>query len=235
MDVTDKMKMSLDDIIKATTSTRANKRDGKSEVPSKESSKRSAPRLRSVIGAILKGNNRGGITKYRDPRKMNFHKDKRNNIRVYEEDIENFPKSGSGSNISKFNREYNFAKLHISNLDFRTSESDIKELFADTGSVRSVTLNYGRFGRTAEVAFQRREDAIKVVKQYNDVPLNGNPMNIQLAAISVRARLGNVESGPRSRGPAHKFLPRKNNNRGGQSVTPEMLDAELDEYMADKF
>lgn len=74
-------------------------------------------------------------------------------------------------------------KVQISNLDFGVSDQDIKELFAEFGFLKSASIHYDAQGKSMGVAhlvYARRDDAMKAIRQYNGVALDGRTMKLRI-------------------------------------------------------
>lgn len=257
----DKIEMSLDDIIKSQKPQRGGGRGGLNR--SGGGPRGNANRSRNggggfrqnrggpMGGGVLKGRNRGGIQ-----RSTKFSRGDVNSAwkhDMYEGARKNRLLAAAGLGGGVGGSGLGSSKLMVSNLDFGVSESDINELFADFGPLKSASVHYDRSGRslgTADVVFERRADAIKAMKQYNGVPLDGRPMSIQLATSEIPApraprvlprsprRQGGGGEG-RSGAPRGGNQARRGGGGGGprrqqrETKTAEELDAELDAYTKD--
>lgn len=79
-------------------------------------------------------------------------------------------------------------KLYISNLDRRVSNDDILLLFSEEGELERHSIHYDQFGRskgTAEVVFTKQSDALAAIKKYNNMNLDGKPLQIELVGTSL--------------------------------------------------
>ncbi|KAG5311477.1 RNA and export factor-binding protein 2 [Trachymyrmex septentrionalis] len=248
MKMVDKIEMSLDDIIKQTKGSRARGGGGASGRRGRgagSSPRRGARRVQRASGGVMRGRNRGGIA--------------RSSLPYTRGDVNSAWKHDMFDGVKKVGRgaigSAGTTKLLVSNLDFGVSDSDIQELFSEFGPLKSAAVHYDRSGRSlgsADVIFERRADAIKAMKQYHGVPLDGREMNIQVATselpiTSVRgprlsgvnytqrpqARFrGNRGTGSiRGRGSGGRRGGRGGTRQTTKTPTAEELDAELEAYV----
>lgn len=248
----DKVDMSLDDIIKQTRGRGRGRSGGRG---GGGSGGRGRGRGRGQRGGAMRGvrSPRGRVSKpqpYSRPNKMPD---------VWEHDMFDGPdrrraggrgtgRIAAGGNIG------GIGKLLVSNLDFGVSDSDIQELFAEFGPLKKAAVHYDRSGRslgTADVIFERKSDAVRAMKQYNNVPLDGRSMNIQLvtsasevATVQRSVNTGGFAKSRLSGGGGDRSFRGGSRGRGGRGRgrggrggrqqrkprTAEELDAELDAY-----
>ncbi|RNA21552.1 THO complex subunit 4 [Brachionus plicatilis] len=122
-------------------------------------------------------------------------------------------------------------KLIISNLDFGVTDGDIKGLFGEFGKIRKAAVHYDRTGRslgTADVLYARKADAIRALRHYNGVSLDGRPMNIQLTTSLSVAVARNGRRPQRRGGPGNNKF--RKGPKGNQTAAD--LDADLDAHNA---
>ncbi|KAK0170684.1 hypothetical protein PV328_008506 [Microctonus aethiopoides] len=253
MKMVDKIEMSLDDIIKQNKGGRTRGTGRRGRGVAGTSPRRGARGAQRTGGGVMRGRNRGGIA--------------RASASYTRGDVNSAWKHDMFDGVKKVGRgaigSTGTTKLLVSNLDFGVSDSDIQELFSEFGPLKSAAVHYDRSGRSlgsADVIFERRADAIKAMKQYNGVPLDGREMNIQVATselpltTSVRgtSRLGGNNfsqrsnttrfRGARGAGPTTRGRATGGRRGGGgrgsggartatKTPTAEELDAELEAYV----
>ncbi|XP_029918597.1 THO complex subunit 4-like isoform X2 [Myripristis murdjan] len=240
----DKLSMSLDDIIKMNKTGGGGRggRGGRGRGTASAGRGGNAGRSRQSFSR----NNRA--TPYTRPRVL---PDKWQHD-MYEEGFSGRTGRGGDAGASK-PAEFG-GKLLVSNLDFGVSDADIKELFAEFGTLKKATVHYDRSGRslgTADVHFEEKADALKALNQYNGVPLDGRPMKIQqvTSEFDTQRRPSTQSSSGRGFDRQRIGRPRfgrdemkrggggggfRGRGRGGNrpQLSAQELDAQLDAYIA---
>ena len=95
------------------------------------------------------------------------------------------------------------AKLYVGNMSYETSEQNLRELFAQAGSVVSVALikepGTNRSKGFAFVEMSSQDEAQKAISMFNGFTLNDRPLTVNMA---------------RPREERNSSRPQRNNNRG---------------------
>ncbi|XP_003745887.1 aly/REF export factor 2 [Galendromus occidentalis] len=250
----DKVDMSLDDIIKSNRSSFKTGRGGRGGP--RRGGGGARPRGARAVGPARKAFSTGAGRKFA-PKGSPAKKNNGSSGDRWQHD----KFRGPAANGTAPNRDGS-SKLTISNLHYGVSDADIRELFNEFGALKKAAVHYDRSGRslgTADVIFERRTDALRAMKQYNDVPLDGRPMKIEIV-IDKPVAGGKVLAGRIGKKPAAPVRPqaqrpqrgggrpgRQGAGRGGRggaagagakrapakkTPTKEQLDAELDAYVS---
>jgi len=232
----EKIDMSLEDIIKGDKSLRnIGRGGGRGGNRGRRGNSRGNNTGNRNNGSIRgnRGPARGGILKKRQQQQpLKSNRNQANVNSTWKHDM--FDGVGRSTNNTSDGR------LLVSNLDFGVNDSDIKELFSEFGPLRKAAVHYDRSGRssgTAEVHFEKRNDAVRALKQYNNVPLDGRSMDIKLIGADLRdrnqQRPRNNNTRGQSRGSRGMTRGGGNRGRGGRSnitITSDELDKQLDAY-----
>lgn len=77
------------------------------------------------------------------------------------------------------------SRLYVGNLSYNTSEDDLRELFAQAGEIKSVTLITDRDTRRPKgfgfVEFNTQVEAEKAIQMFNDQELDGRRLTVSMA------------------------------------------------------
>jgi len=89
-------------------------------------------------------------------------------------------------------------KVHVDNLDFGVTEKDMRELFGEFGGLKSVQMHFDSKGKSqgvCDIHFKNRTDGLRAVKKYNNVPLDGRRMKIDVVGqVNVPVVISKVQA-----------------------------------------
>ncbi|UXI21594.1 HMG box transcription factor BBX [Sarcoptes scabiei] len=114
----------------------------------------------------------------------------RNNFQRFNDNRRSFSDRPNGMNRLNRNSNKNErfrsskpATLHVSNLAMTVTSEDLDELFSSFGNLRRAFVHYDQLGNsigTAEIEFERRDEAFEAQQKLNNVPLDRRPLRITL-------------------------------------------------------
>lgn len=148
------------------------------------------------------------------------------------------PKQGirSASSMAKADQGL---KVHVDNLDFGVTEKDMQELFSEFGRLKKVQLHYDSKGKSqgnCDLFFARKGDGIRAIKKYNNVPLDGRKMRLEVVGAPATAIVNRISkpkpapkqqispakkkklaaAKPKGKGPIGKNRPEKGAQKGAK-------------------
>lgn len=109
-------------------------------------------------------------------------------------------------------------KLYVGNLSYSTTEEDLRNLFAQAGTVEAVDLikdrDTGRSKGFAFVQMSNQAEAEEAIKLFNSYELDGRALKVNPARPKEERPFGGY-GGDRGRGGYGRSQDRSGNRRGG--------------------
>ncbi|MBE3087616.1 MAG: RNA-binding protein [Chloroflexi bacterium] len=96
-------------------------------------------------------------------------------------------------------------KIYVGNLSYDTKEDDLRELFAQAGTVASVALikdrDTGQSKGFAFIEMSNQSEAEKAIQMFNDYTLANRPLKVNLARPKEERNFGGGGYGDKRGGP----------------------------------
>src|SRR3990172_8681186 len=100
-------------------------------------------------------------------------------------------------------------KLYVGNLAYSTTEEDLRELFAQAGTVASVALikdrDTGQSKGFAFIEMSNQSEAEKAIQMFNSYTLSNRPLKVNLARPKEERGFGGGGYGDRRGGPGSGY------------------------------